>query len=95
MVVALLAGCSGAEAPRPELVRAEAVMQEHPDSALRILDGVEVAALKGEEERASHALLLSEARIKTGQLPQDYSAARTALARYGRDGVTAEHMKAL
>ena len=39
-------------------------MEERPDSALAILQGIEVGDLSGKEEKAKHALLLSMALDK-------------------------------
>lgn len=58
----LAAGCAPSSGERA-LGQAEAVMEEHPDSALAILQAVDGADLSG-ELRARHALLLSQALDK-------------------------------
>lgn len=57
-----ITGCSHAP-EEVELNRAEAVIEQHPDSALAILQAIDGSALKG-ELRARHALLLSQALDK-------------------------------
>lgn len=60
------AGCtrtSDREADRAMEI-AETVMDEHPDSALTILEAISTANLSGERRSALHALLLTQARDK-------------------------------
>lgn len=58
----LLSGCSDPSVNR-QLETAEAVMEQHPDSALTILQAIDGSRLRG-EQRARHALLLSQAYDK-------------------------------
>lgn len=58
----LLCGCSDPSVNR-QLEAAEAVMEQHPDSALTILKAINGSRLRG-EQRALHALLLSQAYDK-------------------------------
>ena len=61
-----IAGCtskSDLEADRAMEI-AETVMEEHPDSALTILEAIPTEDLSGERRRALHALLLTQARDK-------------------------------
>ena len=60
----LLAACSGGEGSRA-LLRAEALMEQHPDSALAILDSINPSALTSDASRAKYALLLTQAQTKT------------------------------
>ena len=59
------ASCSRHSWVSETLAHAEAVMEEHPDSALSILQAVPDSALVTDRDRALHALLLSQALIKT------------------------------
>ena len=65
---ALLTGCSGKRAgehPLAELVRAESVMFDHPDSALHILESMPMpSAHKDKENHALWCLLTSQAQVK-------------------------------
>ena len=58
------ASCSRHSQVSDTLVHAEAVMEEHPDSALSILQAVPDSALVTDRARALHALLLSQALDK-------------------------------
>ncbi len=46
------------------LSHADAVMEERPDSALALLQGIDSSTLNGDEEKARYALLLTLARYK-------------------------------
>ncbi len=76
----LLAGCS--HRPDPRLARAEALMDERPDSALAILDSVHPSSLRGGGDRALHAMLLTEARDKNYLDPTDDSLISVAVDYY-------------
>lgn len=58
----LTLGCANSRVS-PRLDAAEAIMEQHPDSALTILQQIDGSALSG-ETRARHALLLSQALDK-------------------------------
>lgn len=63
----LLSTCGGEMRYEGELNQAEALMEEHPDSALAILNSVRpssIASIENEEERARFALLYSQALDK-------------------------------
>lgn len=57
-----VAGCSGA--PDRTLYEAEALMTEHPDSALTLLRSLYSDELRGKSSRALYALLLTQAQFK-------------------------------
>ena len=62
-VMNLFFGCSQRKAaPLPELERAEAVMFDHPDSALRILESMPMPTDK--EQHALWCLLVTQAKYK-------------------------------
>lgn len=61
-VGAMICGCGKSPVER-ELDRAEAIIEERPDSALTLLQQIDGAALRGESQ-ARHALLLSQAYDK-------------------------------
>ena len=58
-----LGGCGKDSAIYSQLERAESLMDEHPDSALVLLQSIESYALRGEAQ-ARHAVLLSQALDK-------------------------------
>lgn len=57
-----LPGCH--RTPDARLLHAEAIMEEHPDSALNILEDIDASSLNTEEDVALHGLLLTQARYK-------------------------------
>lgn len=67
IIIALLTvGCSKSDPKATDaLTQAEAVMEEHPDTALRILTAIDTAGLHTDADRALYALLYTQAQIKT------------------------------
>lgn len=61
-VMGLLSGCH--HTPDERLLHAESIMEEHPDSALMILEDIDVSNLITEEDAALYGLLLTQARYK-------------------------------
>lgn len=59
----LMVSCSESEGQKA-LNRVESVIEEHPDSALTLLRGVDKASLSSDKERARYALLMSMALDK-------------------------------
>ena len=77
-----------------ELDWAEAVMEEHPDSALALLDTLDRSRLTTREARARHALLYSQALDKNYiELTTD-SIIRPAAQYYARHGSPNDRLKA-
>ena len=64
LVLCAVLSCSDDTAVMAELDRAEAVMEEYPDSALALLDTLDRGRLTTREARARHALLYSQALDK-------------------------------
>ena len=58
--MALMVACSSREALR-SMERAEQLLEDAPEEALRVMEGVDGEALRTEEDRARYALLYSEA----------------------------------
>ena len=58
--MALMVACSSREALR-SMERAEQLLEEAPEEALRVMEGVDGEALRTEEDRARYALVRSEA----------------------------------
>lgn len=63
--VILLSACNRHSEMEETLTETEAIMDEHPDSALALLDGIEAGDLRSEKLRAYFALLKSQAMDKS------------------------------
>lgn len=57
----------------PRLIQAESLMQEHPDSALKILESVDVNSFNQESDIALYGLLYTQALDKNHLLPTEDS----------------------
>ena len=64
LALLLLTGCNAPNQVTDDLIRAEAWMNEHPDSALNLLKGIEQPELQTREHHAHYALLYSQALDK-------------------------------
>lgn len=60
----MLSGCDRHTPAWDKMNMAESVMEDHPDSALAVLTGIDTASLQGREEKARYALLTSQALDK-------------------------------
>lgn len=89
-----LSGCSESETAR-SLDRAEAVMEEHPDSALAILGAIPSADVNSSADRALHALLLTQAQIKNGHIVDNDSLINIAVRHYSDRDDSPRLMKSL
>lgn len=78
----LLAACTGGGEGGRALLRAEALMEQHPDSALAILDSISPSSLTSDASRAKYALLLTQAQTKTYQTVLNDSLISIALNYY-------------
>ena len=76
-------GCSGA--PDRTLYEAEAVMTEHPDSALALLRSLNLGEIRGKSSRALYALLFTQAQFKN-YLDVDNDSLITEAVDYYEDG---------
>lgn len=89
-----LSGCTESETAR-SLNRAEAVMEEHPDSALAILGAIPSADVNSSADRALHALLLTQAQIKNGHIVDNDSLINIAVRHYSDRDDSPRLMKSL
>ena len=64
LTLLILTGCNAPNQMTDDLIRAEAWMNEHPDSALNLLKGIEQPELQTREHHARYALLYSQALDK-------------------------------
>ncbi len=93
-LITVLSGCSESETAR-SLDRAEAVMEEHPDSALAILGAIPSADVNSSADRALHALLLTQAQIKNGHIVDNDSLINIAVSHYSDSDDSPRLMKSL
>lgn len=93
-LITALSGCTESETSR-SLDRAEAVMEEHPDSALAILGAIPSADVNSSADRALHALLLTQAQIKNGHIVDNDSLINIAVRHYSDSDDSPRLMKSL
>ena len=60
----LLAGCRQQQADLPRLVELDSLIAVSPDSAAALLEAIPADSLRDPENRANHALLLTQAKYK-------------------------------
>ena len=81
-----LASCNQHSKYWGTLTQVESFMEERPDSALAILQGIEVGDLSGKEEKAKHALLYSMALDKNFIDKTDFEVLQPAIDFYEDNG---------
>ena len=97
IVIALtlaLASCSRDRQALSQMDRAEALMFDHPDSALAIMDSIPAGSLRSERARALYALLLTQARDKNYIDQTDDSLISIAVKYFDRTDDTRHRMLA-
>ena len=94
VLMTLAASCGQSRVSR-SLSHAEEIMEEHPDSALAILDSLPAAELGSDADRALHALLLTQAQIKNGYTVDSDTLIRLATAYYSDRDPSPRLMKSL
>lgn len=77
------------------LTQVEAFMEERPDSALIVLQGIDIEELASKEEKAKHALLLSMALDKNVIDRTDFEILHPAIDYYKNNGSPTEQMLTL
>ena len=90
-----LASCGQHSKHWETLTQVEAFMEERPDSALAILQGIEVGDLSGKEEKAKHALLLSMALDKNVIDKTDFEILQPAIDHYEDNGTPTDKLRTL
>ena len=90
-----LTSCSQHSKHWDTLMQVESFMEERPDSALAILQGIEVDDLPNKEEKAKHALLLFMALDKNVIDKTDFEVLYPALDYYKNNGSPTEQMLTL
>ena len=89
-----LASCSRDREALSQMDRAEALMFDHPDSALAIMDSIPAGSLRSERARALYALLLTQARDKNYIDQTDDSIISIAVKYFDRTDDTRHRMLA-
>lgn len=90
-----LASCSHHSKHWETLTQIETFVEENPDSALSVLQGIEVDDLSGSEEKAKHALLLLMALDKNDVAETDFEILHPAIDYYKNNGSPTEQMLTL
>lgn len=87
-----LAACGTAN--RPDLNKAEALMIDHPDSSLNILEKIRIERVRGRKNKAKYALLYSQALDKNYIDVESDSIIRVARDYYAHRGSNEERAQA-
>ena len=96
IILALCLGSCGQHSKHWEtLVQVESFIEERPDSALAVLQCIEVDDLSGSEEKAKHALLLLMALDKNDVAETDFEILHPAIDYYKNNGTPTEQMLTL
>ena len=90
-----LVSCSHHSKHWETLTHIEAFVEENPDSALSVLQCIEVDDLSGSEEKAKHALLLLMALDKNDVAETDFEILHPAIDYYKNNGTPTEQMLTL
>ena len=88
LLAGLLLGCGNRRPLTPVLNRAEALMEDHPDSAYALLRTIDSTSLAPGEEQARYALLYTQARDKNYIVQTDDSLIQVAVRYYDSIGRT-------
>lgn len=82
LLILMLSSCNRDSDMKRMLSSAESLMNEHPDSALTLLENIERKSLSKEEDKACYALLLTQARNKCYICETDDSLINVAVRYY-------------
>ncbi len=85
LALQLLPGCAPSR-ERSRLEHIESIIDEHPDSAMALLDSVDTAALRSDRDRALYAMLQTEALDKNHQNLESDSLITTAIDYFAHKG---------
>ncbi len=84
LIISLTASCRREPQPNPSLLRAEKIMDEHPDSALAIVSSLDPDSLDCAADSALYFLLLTQSEIKAGTIIKDSLPIKFAIDHYRR-----------
>ena len=88
-----LASCTPHSKHWETLMQVESFIEERPDSALTVLQGMDKKALSGKEEEAKHALLLSMALDKNVIDRTDFEVLQPAIDYYQNHGTATDKLR--
>ena len=92
-IIFCLASCTPHSKHWETLMQVESYIEERPDSALTVLQGMDKEALAGKEEEAKHALLLSMALDKNVIDRTDFEVLQPAIDYYLEKGTPNEKLR--
>ncbi len=84
LMISLATSCRREPQLNPSLLRAEEIMDEHPDSALSIVSSLDPDSLGCAADSALYFLLLTQSEIKTGAIIKDSIPIKFAIDHYRR-----------
>ena len=94
-IILCLTSCTTPSKHGETLMQVESFIEERPDSALTILQGMDKEELSGEEEKAKHALLLSMALDKNVIDRTDFEVLQPAIDYYQNHGTATDKLRTL
>lgn len=86
ILVTLLTACTARTVYNKQLVQADSLMEQYPDSALHLLENIPSDTLKTKADSAYYALLLTQARDKNYIVQMDDSLIWTAVCYFDSVG---------
>ena len=92
-IILCLASCTPHTKHWETLMQVESFIEERPDSALTVLQGMDKKALSGKEEEAKHALLLSMALDKNVIDRTDFEVLQPAIDYYQNHGTATDKLR--
>ena len=92
-IIFCLASCTPHSKHWETLMQVESFIEERPDSALTVLQGMDKDALSGKEEEAKHALLLSMALDKNVIDRTDFEVLQPAIDYYQNHGTATDKLR--
>ena len=92
-IIFCLASCTPHTKHWETLMQVESFIEERPDSALTVLQGMDKKALSVKEEEAKHALLLSMALDKNVIDRTDFEVLQPAIDYYENHGTANEKLR--
>ena len=94
-IILCLTSCTTPSKHGETLMQVESFIEERPDSALTILQGMDKTELSGKEEKAKHALLLSMALDKNVIDRTDFEVLQPAIDYYQNHGTATDKLRTL
>lgn len=93
LLVICLTSCNSHSVHWDTLSQIESYIEENPDSALVILEQIDLSELSGKEEKAKHALLYSMALDKNFVDKTDFEVLQPAIDYYGDNGSATDKLR--